>query len=389
MTAGRRRLTALRPACVVNSGGGFLPVVWKEFTPLRPARSASHEMYCLGKGQQSSTDCMEWQAAYREYRKQRVPPELTAVGTSSPRVDASPWLSAAPSSPRNPLIKVCGSWRVLLDERECERQPPQACASATSAAFSTVASPYCVGGRASPKPRAFSARMEVRTLLARIPGEAPHGDMRPSKPPQRSEAAVSRRELTPYTSGAAAQPPYAGAHRLRMIHTSDNAYPSKDQGTDPQQKRSPGLCSLQAQARSRHAGDRAACRGSSPAMRNEYPWIPGGNESFSAVAPPRPVVADPAFPSTGAPASDTLTCGHGAQTRPITASELAACWPGSLRRRSMHAAATTATAASASPRRGGEERRVAIEPLVILSPSTGVLPLHHRACSLSYSAKLA
>jgi hypothetical protein len=103
---------------------------------------------------------MEWQAAYREYRRQRVPPELTAVGTASPRVHASPWLSAAPSSLRNPSIKVCGSWRVLLDERD--REPSQACVSATSVASSTLASPYCVGGRASPKPRAFSARMEVR-----------------------------------------------------------------------------------------------------------------------------------------------------------------------------------------------------------------------------------
>jgi hypothetical protein len=109
-------------------------------------------------------------------------------------------------------------------------------------------------------------------------------------------------------------------------------------------------------------------------MRNEYPWIPGGNETFSAVAPPRPLITDPAFPSTGAPASDTLTCGHGAQTRPITASELAACWPSSLRRRSMHAAASTATT---SPRRGGEDLRIVIEPEVILSPSTGVTPPHH------------
>ena len=106
-------------------------------------------------------------------------------------------------------------------------------------------------------------------------------------------------------------------------------------------------------------------------MRNEYPWIPGGHETFSAVAPPRPVVADPTFPSTGAPASDTLTCGHGAQTRPITASELAACWPGSLRRRSMHAAAA-ADAAARSPRRSREERLYVVEQEVILSPSTGV-----------------
>jgi hypothetical protein len=103
-------------------------------------------------------DTTQWSALYHAYRRRHPQGDgdLTAIGTASPRYgSASPHMAAA--SPRSSSIKVCGTWRELLDD-----QPPlQAHASLTSLP-STVSTPYCTEGRASPKPRAFSARMQVR-----------------------------------------------------------------------------------------------------------------------------------------------------------------------------------------------------------------------------------
>jgi hypothetical protein len=112
-------------------------------------------------------------------------------------------------------------------------------------------------------------------------------------------------------------------------------------------------------------------------MRNEYPWLPGGNPpdvTFSSIAPARPSTANPAFPSTGAPTSTSLTSGHGSITRPVTVSELAACWPASLRGSTGSKAGGESGWSPRRARRADSIRDdLVLEPEVLLSPSMGAL----------------